>query len=434
MPEPAAGGGGLAGKRVVLATFGSLGDLHPFLALAKAIQARGGVPVVSTSAILRDRVEAQGIEFAPTRPHLEGLESDPEMFRRAMDLRTGGRFVMRDIFMAHLRDSYADLLAAVAGADLLVSHAVAFAGPLVAGVTGIRWASVTLSPIAMFSAYDPPVPPPLVWMRHLRPLGRAFWGPFLGLARLAVRGWTNEARVLRRELGLPPAGEPALEGAFAPRRVLALFSPLLGAPQPDWPGQTVQTGFAFLDDSLGAGLEPGLRRFLEDGPMPVVFTLGSSAVMDAGSFFLEGMAAARALGRRAVLLIGRDPRNVPPGPVPDSVYVADYAPYSAVFPRAAAVVHQGGVGTTGQALRSGRPMVVVPWAHDQPDNADRVRRLGVAAVVARRRFDARTAARALRRVLDDPAVADRAKEVGRRVRSEGGAAAAAEVLDRDLAT
>jgi UDP:flavonoid glycosyltransferase YjiC (YdhE family) len=179
-------------------------------------------------------------------------------------------------------------------------------------------------------------------------------------------------------------------------------------------------------------LSPELSRFLDAGPPPVVFTLGSSAVMDAGRFFEESLDAARAVGRRAVLLVGRDPRNRSLTPLPDSAIAVEYAPYSAVLPRAAAVVHQGGVGTTAQALRAGRPMLVVPWSHDQPDNAERVRRLGVGLTVSRARYRAATAAAALRRLLGEPPFGERAAEIGRLVRAEDGAADACDALERSL--
>jgi UDP:flavonoid glycosyltransferase YjiC (YdhE family) len=236
------------------------------------------------------------------------------------------------------------------------------------------------------------------------------------------------------------------EGQHAPDLVLALFSPLLAAPQPDWPRQTLVTG-AVVDDAVhgvafadGAArrstdaLPPALARFLDeasDGTPPIVFTLGTSAVLtaEAAGVYRESAAAARALGRRAVLLTGHDPRNVPTGLGPD-VLALPTASHAALFPRAAAVVHQGGMGTLTQALRAGRPMLVVPFAHDQPDNADRAARLGVARVVAPRRYEAARVAAELSRLLEDPAVGARAADVGARVRAEDGAAVAALALER----
>jgi len=114
---------------------------------------------------------------------------------------------------------------------------------------------------------------------------------------------------------------------------------------------------------------------LAAGPAPVVFTLGSAAVLAAGRFYEFSAKAAIKLGVRAVLLIGTDPRNRLKQELPKTICVAEYAPYSALFNRSAMVVHQGGVGTTAQCLRAGKPMLIMPYSHDQPDNARRMRRL-----------------------------------------------------------
>ena len=95
-------------------------------------------------------------------------------------------------------------------------------------------------------------------------------------------------------------------------------------------------------------LAPELEAFLQAGPPPVVFTLGSAAVLDAGDFYEQSALAAEQLGERAVLLVGDDPRNLPVHRVPESICIAEYAPYSRLFPRASLIVHQGGVGTTAQ--------------------------------------------------------------------------------------
>ena len=175
-------------------------------------------------------------------------------------------------------------------------------------------------------------------------------------------------------------------------------------------------------------MPPDLQRFLDAGPPPIVFTLGTSAVMVAGNFYRESLRAAQQLNRRAVFLIGKDERNQV-GPLPDGMFAADYAPYSELFPRAAAIVHQGGAGTTGQAMRAGKPMVVVPFAHDQPDHAARLKRLGISATVPRHGVSARRLADALSRVLIDPQFAANAKRVGQEVRAETGVKSACDVLE-----
>jgi UDP:flavonoid glycosyltransferase YjiC (YdhE family) len=209
---------------------------------------------------------------------------------------------------------------------------------------------------------------------------------------------------------------------------LALFSKLLADKQTDWPPQTIHTGFPVYDQDGAAGLPPDLAQFLNDGPAPIVFTLGVSAAMVAGSFFEQSVAAAMKLRRRAVLIVGKGDCSLPAS-LPDGVVAFAYAPYSELFPKAAVVVHAGGIGTSGLAMRSGRPMLVVPYAHDQPDNAARLTRLGVARTIAGHRTTSARLVIELGRLLEDPAFSRRALEVGQQIRQEDGARAACDALE-----
>jgi UDP:flavonoid glycosyltransferase YjiC (YdhE family) len=349
--------------------------------------------------------------------------------RHFMDLRRGLIRVGRELLLPALRATYEDTLAAAEGADLLVSQ-VPLAARLVAEKTGVAWASTTHIPLFFFSAHDPPVLPVAPFLtRKLRPLGPAFWGAVLRFSKWATRPLARPWYRLRAELGLPPAREGNPLDSHSPALVLALFSKLLADKQPDWPPQTVVTGLPLYDGG-GAGLPPELVRFLDGGPQPVVFTLGTAVAAAAGRFFAHSAAAAKLLGRRAVLIL-KDARNRPPA-LPDGVAAFDYAPFSELFGRAAAVVHHGGVGTTGLAMRAGRPMLVMPCSWDQPDNAARVVRLGIARSIPRHRYTPGHAAAELRRLLEDPAYSRRALEVGEQVRQEDGVGAACDALERLL--
>jgi UDP:flavonoid glycosyltransferase YjiC (YdhE family) len=362
------------------------------------------------------------------RPDHSDPEADPELMRRIMDRRTGSAFVIRELMMSVLRESYEDTLTAADGADLLVSHMLTFTTRLVAEQRGIPWASTFLQPLGLFSAYDPPVVPQAPFLAKLRFLGPTFHRLLFWCAKRSVRSWSEPWHRLRAEIGLPPTSEsPLFEGQYSPSLVLAMFSKLLADKQPDWPRQAVLTGFPFYDRDGEAGMPPELARFLDAGPPPLVFTLGSSAVMDAGPFYEHSVAAAKRLGRRAVLLVGKNPRNRPAS-LPDGIVAFAYAPYSELFPRAALIVHQGGIGTTAQAMRSGRPMLIMPYAHDQPDNAARVTRLGIARTVARRRYTPARATAALKHLLDHPVYAQRASDVERQIQREDGVGAACDAL------
>jgi rhamnosyltransferase subunit B len=162
----------------------------------------------------------------------------------------------------------------------------------------------------------------------------------------------------------------------------------------------------------------------------VVFTLGSAAVLAAGDFYEQSALAAERAGVRAILLVGTDPRNRPQRELPETICVAEYAPYSALFPRASLVVHQGGVGTTAQCLRAGRPMLIMPYSHDQPDNARRMQRLGVAQVIRRPSYKPGRVARHLRAMLAEPEYEVEAQAAAKTIAREDGVKTVCDALER----
>jgi len=293
------------GKRIILTTFGSYGDVHPYMALAMELQSRGHQPVIATSELYREKMETAGFDFVPVRPNLPPPEDqDPELIERVMHPMKGSVVLLNEMLFPFLRDAYDDLLHAVKGADLLLTHPITFAGPLVAQKTGIPWVSSVLAPASFMSAYDPPVPPFWQWMKHIGWFGPRAVAAFFNQAKKAYRcGVYNK---FRDELGLPDRGNPVFEGQHSPALVLAMFSKLFGQPQPDWPPQAIATGFAFYDGKKELAMPTELLEFLDAGSPPIVFTLGSSAVWVARDFFQESIAATKTLGRRAVLLIGDD--------------------------------------------------------------------------------------------------------------------------------
>jgi rhamnosyltransferase subunit B len=416
-----------------MATIGSLGDLHPYIAVALEMKRRYIEPVIATTANYREKVESLGIQFHAIRPELPnpGTPEYLEMMDGVVDPNHGAEYLFKQLLVPAVRGMYRDLSAAIRGADLLVTHPIVLAGPLVAEKSGIPWISTVLSPASLWSDFDPFVPPNMPWFHKVL----TFLGP--SAARLYKKGietltdpWLVPLYELREDLGLPPAEHPLFEGQFSPELNLALFGRALCEPKSDWPQNTVVTGFPFFDQQDNASMDPELEKFLGAGPPPIVFTLGSAAVHVAGNFYRESVAAAKLLQRRAVLLVGSD-ENRPKEPLPEGIAVFNYAPFGELLPRAKALVHQGGVGTTGQGLRAGIPMLVVPFAHDQPDNAARVTRLGVGRTISRRNYKAERVAKELRELLLNPFYVRRAYQIGHRVRCENGALlAVSHILDR----
>lgn len=418
----------LSGRKILIATFGSLGDLHPFVALAHALAREGFAPVIATSAAYADYIRGEGLGFVAVRPDADDLTSrlGMDLGQIARKMAEDDRFLFETLIFPHLRESFDDLDAAAADAVAIVSHSLAFAARLVAEARGLPLVTVLLSPLMLFSAEDPPQGSQLpLRLAPASPVGIAWNRALLWSAAHAVALWAAPLRRLRRELGLRPRyGLDLLLGAESSDAVVGLFSPSLA---PAWRAQGPRmfvAGHSFHDRFLGnAALSAELGDFLAAGEAPIVITLGSFVTRARRDFYRDCMEAAARLGRRAVVLAHDDDAPALAEASPRGVFVSAYAPHSKIFPRAAVILHHGGVGTTGQALRAGRPQVVTPFLGDQFDNAARLARLGLARVV-----DGKTATQdALRDALAalDGGHAARAQEVAERVREEDGAASAA---------
>jgi UDP:flavonoid glycosyltransferase YjiC (YdhE family) len=328
-----------------------------------------------------------------------------------------------------LRESYEDTLAAAEGIDLLLGNLAAYVTGIVAEKKGIPWISAMHMPTGFFSAYDPPLIPGFPeFSIRLRGLGPNFWGPLGRSINWAMRWLARPWHRLRKEIGLAPARalNPLTE-SYSPLLHLALFSKWLADKQRDWPAQTIVTGFPWFDADEGTQFPQELARFLDDGEPPLVFTLGSAVVADPGRFYHHSVTAVKQLGRRAVLLVKNS--QILEAKLPKGVVAFDYAPFSFLLPRAAAIVHHGGIGTTGHAMRSGRPSLIMPCTWDQPDNAVRAARLGIARTISRNHYEPHGVSRELRLILDDPAYSQRASEIATKIRQEDGVKSACDVIE-----
>ncbi len=412
--------------RFIFTTFGTFGDVNPIIGIGRELNRRGHTAVLAAPEMFRNQSASAGIAFLPIRP--EQRPDDAAMIAMIYDRKRGTERGLREFLFPALRHSYSDLCEAVAGADLMVSSELSYAAPLVAEKTGVPWASYVLAPFSFFSGYDPPMLAPYPVASRLLAAMPQTGRLAMPLAHAITRPWVQPVYELRRELGLSQGRHPLFAGKHAPGLVLALFSSLLAKPQPDWPRNTRQCGFVFYDrENAKQQLAPALESFLAEGPAPLVFTLGSAAVLDPGTFWQASAEAAQTLNMRAVLLTGQLEQAKLPAPWPDLCCVP-YAPFSQLFPRAAVVVHQGGVGTTAQALKAGRPMLVMPYSHDQPDNAARMKRLGVARVVERNRYTVARAAQGIAALLTDPEYTRRAQQAAAHIAAEDGTAAACDAL------
>ena len=418
-------------KRFLISTIGSYGDVHPPLGIALELKRRGHQVTMAAQDKYEPRIRDLGLGYTIIKPGEKEFGPEQNWIDKGMHPIKGPEWVFRQVAFPYIRENYFNLLEAARGADVLTGQILTTVIPVLAEKLGKPWANLILQPTLFFSRHDPPTVEQPIFnaLMKLTTKGEIPFRIAYEIGKVITRPWTKSWRDLRREVGLPAAHNPIFEGQFSPYLNLALFSKVFSGPQPDWHPKTLITGFPFYDVEKNPELSPGLEQFLSSGPAPLVFTLGTAAVYKAGDFYRVAQNAARKLGSRAVLLVGPDERNRK-GLVDDpNTYVTEYEPFSKIFPRASVIVHQGGVGTTAQALASGRPHIFFPFSHDQPDNAARSKRLGVSLTLHRKDFTEDTLASLVRQIQTGPDFERRAQEVAAEIRKENGISTAADALE-----
>lgn len=398
----------------LISALGSAGDVHPFIAVSQALQARGHEVRMISLAPFEQRVVQAGIAFTPlgTDEDYQRLVQRPELWQP----RRGARLLL-DELLRRLPEAHAVTAAAVRpGETVLVGSTLSWGMRLVQEQTGLPGATVHLSPFVLPSATCPPVLPGGIDLARL-PAGlvRALqWAA----ERFVLDRWiTPELNRLRAQLGLPPTRQVLSRWVHSPDLVIGAWPAWFAPPQADWPQPLKSTGFPLFDEG-GAALHPTLSAFLDAGAPPIGITPGS-AMAHGERFFVRALDACESLGRRVVLVspyLDRLTRRLPA-----SVHPAAWAPFSRLLPRLAGLIHHGGIGTSAQALAAGIPQLVVPFAHDQFDNAKRLSRLGVAAVQDASAPAANWAA-GLRGLLDRTEVADATRACARRMAADESAA------------
>lgn len=425
--------------RITIVTAGSRGDVQPYVALGLGLRRAGHDVRVATHETFRDFVAAHGLGFTPIagdpRAILRGTAADAwlasgrnrSMLAFARELRrVAGPLVER---------SLADYWRACQGADVVLYSAVAGPSWHVAARLGIPSFAALLQPLSRTRAF------PTVGLRGGRGLPLPLVGPALNYATHvaaeqamwhSVRGRVNRWRVAT--LGLPPS--PFL-GPFAEMRrgrapVLYGFSERVVPKPRDWGPEVRLTGWWVLEPDDAWRPAPELAAFLAAGPPPVYVGFGSMTPASAGRLTAIALEALERTGQRGVLLRGWG--SLGDGDLPPWAIAVHDVPHEWLLPRTRAVVHHGGAGTTGAALRSGAPSIVVPLGFDQPFWGRRSAALGVGPdPIPRRALTADRLARAIDRAVRDEAMRERAAELGAALRTEDGVARAVEAVEETLA-
>lgn len=354
---------------ILMVPFGTEGDVFPYVGLGIALADRGHGVTLIANEYFRPLAERHGLGFAATGTSME--------YRAALDNPhilthlVRGALPLRHWFCAEIPKQYQAIADRLEPERTLVLASGFAVGARIAHEKhGVPWAVIALQPLVlpMFAKLQnvpdwiPEVGKRFFW-RFGTILGEAVFGPYI--------------RPLRTDLGLPPIRHLPPSWWLSPKRVIGLFPEWYAGPHPRWPIPIQLTGFVAYDatpDAAEASSHDELESFLSVGAPPIVFTPGSG-IRFAGPFFRAAIEACKLLRKRGLLLTRH--RDQLPGELPAAVRHFDYVPLGELLPRAACIVHHGGIGTTARAMAAGVPQLVVPRIYDQPDNAKRIRKLGI---------------------------------------------------------
>ena len=390
---------------VLLIPVGSAGDIHPFMGLGAALATRGHSVTVVVNSYFEPLVRQMGFEFvrSGTAEEFETITSNPDIWNP----RKGIEIIARKIVDA-TPELYRLVCAhAHAHESVVVAGALAFGARVAHEAHGFPLATVQLQPVSFRSEFESPVLHP--WRTGSNTWPRPMKRALFGLVNLAIdRVVGPSMNRFRRSLGLESTSKFYDVWWNSPELIIGFFPEWFARPQPDWPAQLVCAGFPRYDESALRDVPEAVETFLSTGPPPVVFTPGS-AMRHGSRFFEASVMACNRLGYRGILLTPFTEQV--PTSLPTSVIHADYVPLSRLLPHCSALVHHGGIGTLAQGLAAGVPQLVKPMAYDQPDNAERLRQLGVARSLRPSAYRAPAIAAALAHLTTSPNVAAACRRV-----------------------
>ena len=409
--------------KILLATLGSAGDVHPTIALALALQSRGHRTTILTNEFYGQQIREASIGFLPLGTAEEGEKvlADPRLWDPAKAFSCIAQLVM----LPNLRPLYRLIEEHADSRTVVVSSGICLGARVAHEKLGVPLATVHLQPSMLRTNFD-------AGMAGRLPLGpgvphflkRAFY--WTADKFLIDKELAPGLNAFRKELGLDPVSGIFVDYIHSPHLVLGLFDDWFAPVQPDWPPNLHLPGFVLYDAGSHREVSAEAAAFLAAGPPPVLFTPGSGAAT-LRDFFRESAEACRIAGLRG-MLVTNFPEQLP-GALPAGVRAFSYLPFSQILPRCSTMVYPGGIGTMAQTIQAGVPHLVVPYAHDQPDNAARVQRLGLGKFVYPEKYRAVKVASLLQDLLSDSGLREHCKSFSARIHSDAALAQACSLIE-----
>ncbi|MGQ0602827.1 MAG: glycosyltransferase [Anaerolineales bacterium] len=393
------------GKTILLCTIGSAGDVNPFIGIGQQLRKRGFRVVLITSQYFETQARSVGLEFfgLGSAEDYQSIIQDPDLWNPDKGFKV---FADRVVFPI-MEPAYEIIASFDPSKTILIAQGQFFAAHIAHEKLGFPFITIHLQPAAFRSVHEFPLLPVRIPPLLIR-------GLFILIdALLLDKLFAPNINRFRQRLGLPAINKIFGGWMHSPQKNLGLFPAWFAQPQPDWPPQTQLTSFVYYDKQNENEVIPaGLDKFLNAGSAPIIFTAGT-AMKHADQFFRDCIEACQRLGQRGILLT-QHPEQLPVD-LPEGIQHFSYLSFSKVLPRALALVHHGGIGTTAQAIAAGIPQVIRPVAHDQPDTAARVEKLGIGVSLSPKKFIATSLAEKLNTMITSQQVLDRCKAYAQKI-------------------
>ncbi len=411
--------------RVSIHTLGTRGDVQPYVALARRLVREGHSAVICTGESFRALVERDGVEFRRAASDLMamlGTEEGRAVMQGGMKHPLRAMRYAREVVNPAFRESLDDFWDASQGADVILYHPKALAAPDMAQALGIPCVSVTPVPIT-YPVSEFPNMAIAPTTNFGAALNRLSYAPMAKADAASIK----EINDWRASRGLPArkAGTYAYEIGGKPIPIVCPVSPALFEDVTSWIGRVYLPGFFYLD-SAGEAPDPEIEAFLQAGDAPIAVSFSSMPLRDPRAFAEALDGALQKTVNRAVLLTGNAEIDVPPSA---RMLCVPAVPHALLFPRCKGIVHHGGVGTLAEALRSGVPQQIVPFAVDQPFWAHRMQKLGYAVMPMREKELSTGRLAQTFREMENPAYIESARRIRQRLLCEDGVGAAVRYIE-----
>lgn len=419
----------------IFCVYGEEGHLHMTLPVAKALSDRGHTVAVMTAPHKQESIERAGMRYLrPKRwvPSIAGAVGSSDKTSLASTIADMNR-VARTIFFPHALALIEDLKEASAELkpDMVIGSQVTFGVPAFARMQGIPWATHCI-----LSTY--PLP-----SDHLFPWGLGKDVPKSAVDRvvaaimrqagvLIMRPLVREWSATLEKLGVPETRQPKtlLEFTLSPHLFTVPSPQSFDLPRPDLPPQVKYVGPCLWHES---GVDATWDDPFTDGKPLVYCSAGTLMPRVAQAFYRSAIDAAKDLPINMLAVIGRGIDAAQYGTPPKNVVLRDYVPQNPVMREAAAMICHGGGATLTSALARGVPVVTVPFASDQPENSQRIERLGVGIRLDRNKLTTASLRDALQRLLGDSPYRRKAQDFAKVLASQDGGANAAQAIEAVLA-